>query len=261
MWPDNLNWQMTVSFLTALAVLGFAMKLAALLLPARGLIPRRSISWILVSPDSVLRSQPVTSVRPVLLKSFTLLGALLLGYWVYWQIIRGFHIQGILVSYLAVPILVLMGEFLVSIMTLILLPGGWLLPALHRGPWAAQSIADFWARRWNLWFSDWFRYSITSRLPRHPIFALFLAFAISGLAHEWVINLPLYYFTGRFLFGTMMVYFLLQAAGILWEHYFLKNHPRLMAVFVWLVVFVPSPLVLNEGWLRVFHLWPGNDAL
>lgn len=82
MWPDNVNWQMTVSFLLTLAFLGFVMKLVALL-----------------------------------------------------------------------------------------------LPALHRRPWAARSVADFWGSRWNLWFSDWFRYCIFSRLRRRPVFALFLAFA------------------------------------------------------------------------------------
>jgi hypothetical protein len=88
------------------------------------------------------------------------------------------------------------------------------------------------------------------------VFALLLAFAISGLLHEWFINVPLYFVTGRALFGSMMIYFLLQAAGILWERHFLKGHPRLMVAFAWLVVFVPSPLELNEGVLRLLHLWP-----
>lgn len=257
MLPDDLNWQMTVAFLLALALLGFAMKLVALLLSVKTHIQPHGISWILVSPDSVLRSQPATSIRPVLLRLVTLFVALLLGYWVYWQIVHGFHLRGILMSYLAVPILILMGEFLVALVTLILLPCGRLLPALHRRPWLAHSVADFWGDRWNLWFSDWFRFTIFDRLRCYPVFALVLAFAVSGLAHEWVINTPLYFLTGRALFGSMMAYFLLQAAGILSEHYFLKSRPHLMAVFVWLVIFVPSPLVLNEGLLRVLHLWPG----
>jgi hypothetical protein len=246
---------MTALFLLALALLGFVMKLIALLLPARNQIQRRAMSWVLVSPDSVLRSQPATGVWPVLLRILMLSGSVILSYWVYWQLVRGFQIHGILLSYLAVPILLLMGELLVAIVALVFLPSGHLLPALHRRPWAARSIADFWGNRWNLWFSDWFRYVIFSRLRRRLIFALFLVFAVSGLMHEWVINVPLYYLTGRILFGTMMIYFLLQAVGIIVERCFLKSHPRQRAVFVWLVVFVPSPLVLNEGLLRVLHLW------
>jgi len=33
----------------------------------------------------------------------------------------------------------------------------------------------------------------------------------------------------------------------------------LMVMFVWLVVFVPSPLVLNEGYLRALLLWPESN--
>lgn len=102
---------------------------------------------------------------------------------------------------------------------------------------------------------------IFSRLRRRPVFALFLVFAVSGLMHEWVINVPLYHLTGRMLFGSMMAYFLLQAVGILVERCLLKGHPRLMVMFVWLVVFVPSPLVLNEGLLRVLNLWPEQDRI
>jgi|HubBroStandDraft_2_1064218.scaffolds.fasta_scaffold279255_2 hypothetical protein len=255
-WPDHSDWLMTALFLLALALLGFVMKLAALLLPARNQIQRRAMSWVLVSPDSVLRSQPAAGARPVILRILILSGSVIVSYWVYWQLVRGFQIRGILLSYLAVPILILVSELLVAIVTFVFLPCGHLLPALHRRPWAARSVADFWGNRWNLWFSDWFRYVIFSRLRRRLIFALFLVFAVSGLMHEWVINVPLYYLTGRILFGTMMIYFLLQAAGIVVERCFLKSHPHRRAVLVWLVVFVPSPLVLNEGFLRVLHLWP-----
>ena len=206
-----------------------------------------------------LRAQRATGAGPVVLRILMLFAAVLLSYWVYWQLVRGFQIHGILLSYLAVPFLLLIGESLVAIMNLFLLPCGYLLPALHCRPWAARSIADFWGNRWNLWFSDWSRYVIFGRLCRRPMFALFLVFAASGIMHEWVVNFPLYCLTGRVLFGTMMIYFLLQAVGILVERHFLKCHPRLMMTFVWLVVFVPSPLVLNEGHLRALLLWPESN--
>jgi len=50
MLPDDPNWQMTLLFLLALALLGFVMKLVALSLPTKGQIQRRGISWVLVSP-------------------------------------------------------------------------------------------------------------------------------------------------------------------------------------------------------------------
>jgi membrane bound O-acyltransferase family protein len=259
MLPDDPNWQMTVFFLLALAVMGFVMKLVALLLPAKREIERRAVSWVLISPDSVLRAQRATGPGPVVPRILMLFAAGLLSYWIYWQLVRGFQIHGILLSYLAVPFLLLIGESLVAIGNLFLLPCGYMLPALHCRPWAARSIADFWGSRWNLWASDWFRYVIFGRLRRRPMFALFLVFAASGVMHECVINVPLYCVTGRILFGTMMAYFLLQAVGILVERHFLNGHPRLMVMFVWLVVFVPLPLVLNEGYLRVLQLWPDSN--
>jgi len=259
MLPNNPNWQMTGFFLLALLVMAFVMKLVALLLPAKREIERRALSWVLFSPDSVLRAQRATGAGPVMLRILMLFAAGLLNYWVYWQLVRGFQIHGILLNYLAVPSLLLVGESFVAMTNLFLLPGGNQLPALHCRPWSARSIADFWGNRWNLWARDWFRYVIFGRLRRRPRCALFLVFAASGLLHECVFNVPLYCATGRVLFGTMMVYFLLQAVGILVERHFLNGHPRLRVMFVWLVVFVPLPLVLNEGYLRALQPWPDSN--
>jgi len=256
MLPDDPNWQMTVFYLLALAVTGFVMKLVALLLPVTIQVERPLSFWLLVSPASHRRLQPIVTVRKVLLRAALLFAALVLSYWIFGQLVRAGLIRGIALSYCAAPVLLLLSETLVAFTTVLWLPSGQLLPAIHNRPWRARSVADFWGKRWNLWFSEWFRYAIFQPLRSRPVFALLLAFAISGLLHEWVINLPLYFVTGRALFGTMMIYFVVQAAGILWEHHFLKRHPRLTVAFVWLVVFVPSPLVLNEGLLRTLHLWP-----
>ena len=148
-----------------------------------------------------------------------------------------------------------MAEFFAAVITIVLLPSGQLLPPVHCRPWQARSIADFWGRRWNLWFSDWFRYALFTRLRGWPVGALILIFAISGVMHEWVINVPLYCLTGRALFGLMMVYFLLQAVGLLLERRFLKDRGVLRVGFAWLVILAPAPLVMNEGLLRTLHLW------
>ena len=175
-------------------------------------------------------------------------------YWHYWQLVRNFRLRGL--SYLAAPALMLIGEVLVAAVALLWLPSGRLLPPLHDQPFLMHSVADFWGRRWNLWFSDWFRYAVFSPLRRRPLLALLLVFTISGLMHELVVNVPLYLATGRRLFGSMMLYFLLQAAGVLTERQFLKRSARARILFAWLVVFAPAPLVINEGVLRTMHLWP-----
>jgi hypothetical protein len=74
--------------------------------------------------------------------------------------------------------------------------------------------------------------------------------------HEWVINVPLYYLTGAAWFGSMMIYFPLQAVGILVERRFLKRYAGLRVGFAWFVILAPAPLIMNEGLLRTLHLWP-----
>jgi Membrane bound O-acyl transferase family len=255
MLPDDPDWQMTALYLLALAVMGFVMKLVALLLPVTTPDERSHLFWLLPSPASLRRLRPLVSARKVLFRTAILFGALVLSYWIYWQLVKVLHLRGILLSYCAAPVLLLMSETLVAFMTLLWLPSGRLLPSIHNRPWLARSVADFWGNRWNLWVSDWFRHVIFRPLRSRPAFALLLTFAVSGLLHEWVINVPLYFVTGRALFGTMMLYFLLQGVGVLVERRF-KKHPGFMVVFAWLVVIAPVPWVINEGLLRTLHLWP-----
>jgi hypothetical protein len=244
-----------VLFLLALALMGFVMKFVVLLLPATIPAHRPHVFWLLLSPASNRRLRPIESVRKVLLRTVLLCGALVLTYWIYWNLLRVAHVRGIALSYGAVPVLLLMSETFVAFASVLWLPSGRMLPPIHDRPWRARSVADFWGNRWNLWFSDWSRYAIFQRLRRRPVFALVLAFAVSGLLHEWVINVPLYFVTGRVLFGTILLYFLIQAVGVLVERRF-KRHPAWMIVFTWLVVVAPVPLVINEGLLRTLHLWP-----
>ncbi len=255
MWPDDSNWQMTVLFLLALALMGFVMKFVVLLLPATIPTYRPHVFWLLLSPASNRRLRSIESIPKVLLRTVLLCGALVLTCWIYWNLLRVAHVRGIALSYGAVPVLLLMSETFVAFASVLWLPSGRMLPPIHDRPWRARSVADFWGNRWNLWFSDWSRYAIFQRLRRRPVFALVLAFAVSGLLHEWVINVPLYFVTGRVLFGTILLYFLIQAVGVLVERRF-KSHPACMIVFTWLVVVAPVPLVLNEGLLRTLHLWP-----
>ena len=251
----DLNWQMTGLFLLALVLLGFVMKLVGQLLPLTVSYDRSLWFWLHLSPNSLRRLRPVVEPWSMLFRAVGLGVSLWLSYWIYRWLAGTFQVQGLLLAYAALPILFLMSEFLAALITVVLLPSGQLLPPVHCRPWQARGIADFWGRRWNLWFSDWFRYALLSRLRGWPVGTLVLIFAISGVMHEWVINVPLYCLTGRARFGSMMVYFLLQAAGLLLEHRFLKDRGAWRVGFAWLVILAPAPLIMNEGLLRVLHLW------
>jgi hypothetical protein len=243
---------MSILFVLSVLLLGFVMKLAALLIPSAS----RATRWSFVlsplpSPSSLSRS-PTGAPCALYLRRIALFAPLLVfSYWLYWRLVRRFDLSGPVLGYLAAPILWLTAEVVGALMALIY-PAS---PLLNSPP-LARGVADFWGRRWNLWFRDWFRYSVFDPLCRRPVLALLLVFAISGLMHEWVLNVPLFFVTGRSLFGSMMVYFLIQWAGVLIERRFLRPHSAARIVLAWCIVLGPVPLLLSEGLLRALHLWP-----
>src|SRR5688572_25429097 len=245
---------MSILLVLAVVLLGFLMKLAALLIPNNSQETRWPFLLSpLPSPNSVGRVQS-TALVPHLRRA--LLFGIIFGvyYWTYWQVVRHFELKGIVLSYLAAPALWLGGEVVSAVVPL--LANGRLPPTLHNPP-LARSVTEFWGRRWNLWFSDWFRYTIFQPLRRKPILAVILIFFVSGIMHELVVNVTLFFVTGRILFGSMMLYFLLQPIGILVERRFTRSNSPAKILFTWLVVLGPAPLILNEGLLRALQLWPG----
>jgi hypothetical protein len=256
-WQNlSADWQVTWLNLLALALMGLVMKFAVLLIPsATAARTLRFVASPVLAPNSLERSQPFSAAPRFLLRASACLGALILYYWIYWKLVNTFHLHGITLSYLAVPAVLLVSEVLVAMVTILWLSSGRFLPTLHRNPFGARSVADFWGRRWNLWISEWFRYAIFMRMRHRPMLALWLIFFLSGLLHEYVLNLSLWMVTGKKLFGTMMLYFLLQPVGMLIERRCLKHNVRANILFTWLIVFAPVPLVFNESMLRTLHLW------
>jgi hypothetical protein len=85
---------------------------------------------------------------------------------------------------------------------------------LMDNPVLAQSLPEFWSRRWNTAFNELaFRFTFRplTRLTG-PTPALLLAFGLSGLIHELVISLP-----ARGGYGFPTTYFLAQGLGVLAE--------------------------------------------
>ena len=249
---------MTFLFLLAVALLGLLMKgLAAIRMRALHSPLRPFAFTLLFSPTSFARCRPVAAVPKVLREAALLLVALVVSCGLYWKLVRASQPPVFVLSYLAAGPLIGVTELLACLVSFLSLPGGYLLPRGHEKPWLARGPADFWGRRWNLWFSDWFRFAIFQPMRRRPALAVVVVFFVSGVMHELVVNLPLLVITGRAPLGSMMIYFLLQASALLVERRFLKRRPVLRIILVWLVVFMPLPLMINEGLLRTLHLWPG----
>ena len=253
------DWRMTFAFAAAMGLLILVLKVLSAL-QDRPPIEARPRFWATFLPSvrSLARVEaagPSEKRRALVRCGLSVTGSILV-YLACTGLVRVSGASGIWLGWIGAPLLWLMGEVVGSLIQVLMLPSGRLLPLAHENIFAARSVADFWGRRWNVWMSDWFRQVIYQPLRRRPLLAMVIVFVISGFLHELVINLSLWLLTGRNLFGSMMAYFGLQAAGVFIERSCLTGHPGLQWIFCWLVVAGPAPLIVNEGVLRALQLWP-----
>lgn len=123
---------------------------------------------------------------------------------------------------------------------------------IHNRPYLSKSLFEFWSLRWNIWIRNWLLYMGKSIAPNNITLRQFLIFAISGLFHEVMINTPYYLYTGETLFGSMMLYFLIQYFGIIVDTKYLKSFPRFRYIFMWLVIMLPAPFFMNKALMLFF---------
>lgn len=128
--------------------------------------------------------------------------------------------------------------------------------SLMDAPLAAESLSDFWARRWNTAFR-----LIAHALVFRPVSrrwgaaaAAFAVFFFSGLVHEVAISFP-----AGGGWGGPMAYFLIQWTGLLVEKS-LPDSPALKRVWTWLFVLSPAPLLFQRRFIEVV-LRPMLDGL
>lgn len=133
---------------------------------------------------------------------------------------------------------------------------GFPVRVLFRNPLASRSLADFWAARWNLGYSQMLARVVMR--PAEPLLgsrgAMLAVFLVSGLLHEIAITLPV-----GAGFGCPTLYFLLQGLAVEIERL------PVLARFrrAWCALWVLAPLGLlfppafrEEVIVRCLHLLP-----
>lgn len=195
----------------------------------------------------------IADLKSLLMASGLSTMALFIAYFLYSKLTNAIDAKGLLLSYLAIPIVVLF-EFIGSSFQLLCLGTGRRISNVHNQLLRSVGTADFW-RRYNVWFSDWFHQILFRPLRRKSLIAALVVFAFSGLLHEVIINLPLFVLFHVDLFGSMMAYFLLQWFAVVIDHVYLRGRSRLRRAFLYVAVICPAPLILNESLLRIFGWW------
>lgn len=113
---------------------------------------------------------------------------------------------------------------------------------IHHHPLFSTSLSQFWGCDWNLWVQDWLKdTAIKFNGSRVTI-----TFLISGFFHEIMVNFPYWLVFKKSYFGTMMLYFSIQAAGLWIDKKYIRSlHPIIQKAYLWIIVILPSPLFIN----------------
>jgi hypothetical protein len=124
-------------------------------------------------------------------------------------------------------------------------------PLMH-SPMRSESLAEFWAKRWNTAFRDLTHHFLFRPLASHlgPRRALAIGFLFSGVVHDLVISVP-----ARGGFGGPTLFFIIQAAGLFVERSAAGKAIGLGRgwrgwLFTALVLIAPAPMLFHTPFIR-----------
>ncbi|HXH76427.1 MAG TPA: MBOAT family protein [Bacteriovoracaceae bacterium] len=129
---------------------------------------------------------------------------------------------------------------------------------IHFHPLTASSLSQFWGHDWNIWVQDWLRDVAIKFGHGSTIKRILVTFAVSGLFHEIMVNLPYWLVYKKSYFGTMMLYFIIQS-GALWvdKKFIRQYHPYIQRTYMWMALVLPSPLFINVPFLTFLGIKNG----
>lgn len=129
---------------------------------------------------------------------------------------------------------------------------GWRAVPIMNWPIAAESLGEFWGRRWNLAFRD-----VTHKFLFRPLrrrigggAALFVGFLASGLIHDLVLSVP-----AGGGWGLPTIYFVIQGVGVfaersVWGKRMGCGRGITGRLFCAGVLLVPLPLLLHPPFIE-----------
>ncbi len=115
-------------------------------------------------------------------------------------------------------------------------------------PFLANSLTDFWSKRWNQPYVEMNKLYFTPLLSnaiRSKQKVFIVIFLISGVLHELALSYPV-----NSGYGLPMIYFLIQLIVILLLRKF--NFLQYSRITTWLTIFVPLPLLFHEDFRNEF---------
>jgi hypothetical protein len=160
---------------------------------------------------------PTTGKKARPLEWFAAVLKILLGSLLIWVVTRrALAINPLLAGWTGMVGLIFLLHFgLFHLLALLWRTAGIPVTPLMRAPLLARSLGEFWGERWNTAFNKLAEGFLFR--PLHRVVgvgaATVIVFLISGLVHDFVISVP-----ARGGYGLPTFYFLLQGAGVLFEH-------------------------------------------
>ncbi|MBY0515607.1 MAG: membrane bound O-acyl transferase family-domain-containing protein [Bacteriovoracaceae bacterium] len=200
--------------------------------------------WITVKLTPQLSARTTSLVERITRQFFFFLLSILS-----WWVLRFSSLS--LAHYLALPLIWFSTEWLSA--TLLLLTPARGIPFIHNAPWKSVGLRDFWGHRWNVWVSKWLVVVTRKFFPLTATAQLWGGFFISGLFHELMFAYPYELATGKYSYGLMMSYFLLQALGLSLERAYLRKSTALtLRLWGWAWIIIPIPLFTHGALLTLF---------
>lgn len=221
------------------------------------------LAWPGMDPVGFLLSPRRDDVRPTRGQWLEAAAMASLGAALIWVGVRSLIAWPDLAAWAGVAGLIFLAHFgVLELLSCAWRSGGIFARPLMDHPWMAESLGDFWGRRWNTAFRDLAHRLVLVPVMRRvgPTAGLIAVFLFSGLIHDFVISV-----SARGGYGRPTLYFLIQAAGCLVQ----RSQParRLGIASGWrgwgvamIVVFAPAGLLFHAAW-RHNVILPLLDAI